>query len=620
MDRRSDGHPPRSSFSDHSRPLYRHVRAPTDFDERDEHAISTSSSSSPSSGDFIGPDESASAPRGDHHSQISLRPPPGDRSRAPSHASRPRPHHLHIPQGHRPNSHQGSFRAASRERVRIRETIVDPPYHRSGNDTRRHTSGSRERSRERSSSSGSSMSGSDSTSSYGEPGPRSRGFHYDHHQYPHHTPYPQHHGPPPGPHHGPPPQAYSHYELTRMPPPMDHYDRYGRRDYYGEYPPDFPPDYRRQPPPRPLNYPETRPYQAPDLMPAAYYANHHHYPPPPQPQIPMQPVAYISTPSPAPKSPAPPPENPELKALEARYKELLDAQTRAEEHRKLAEMNAAREEKIRIEAEIKAIEKYQAAQAEDKRRKDEIAAAENAAKEKSEKAADEKAKKVKEETEKKAAEEKKKFDEMEKKKKELEEEVKKVKGDPDEKKPPIRMKDAVLDRRFDFPWKMGKNWNSTMKLLEQAFEAFPDLHARILENRFELAGPDKQIILPSVWETTVQPGWEVSILMANEDPMVGLPHGVGGMTLDDHGHKHGKKKKKSSSKSKHKEKRREFDIVDPMPHFHGGGVPLPPGALPFPPPPGAILPDLEEDERHRKKKKHKEKKMFIFGGTGKRRS
>lgn len=55
------------------------------------------------------------------------------------------------------------------------------------------------------------------------------------------------------------------------------------------------------------------------------------------------------------------------------------------------------------------------------------------------------------------------------------------------------------------------------------YESFPDLQMRVIEGRFELIGPDKQIILHSLWERSVQPGWEVTLLMPPDfrpDPLL----------------------------------------------------------------------------------------------------
>ncbi|KAF2221603.1 hypothetical protein BDZ85DRAFT_202293 [Elsinoe ampelina] len=231
------------------------------------------------------------------------------------------------------------------------------------------------------------------------------------------------------------------------------------------------------------------------------------------------------------------------------------------------------------------------------------------------------------------------MEDLEKKKKELEEDIKKAKGDPDSKKAPVRLKDSVLDRKFDFPWALAKKWSDTLKLLEQAYEAFPELHRRVLENRFELVGPDRQIILPSVWETTVQPGWEITLLMPPDPHQQMDPLMEQMMMMDLHGGGGGKKKHKSSgkhkdgkssSKDKDRRKKRGPDLVDapmvPMPGPYPGGMGMPNGALfgtgPLPPPPMDGLVDmdpaggrLEKDERGRKKReKERGKKSGQSGG------
>ena len=161
---------------------------------------------------------------------------------------------------------------------------------------------------------------------------------------------------------------------------------------------------------------------------------------------------------------------------------------------------------------------------------------------------------------------------------------------------------------------------------------------RITNMHFELIGPDKQHILPAVWETTVHPGWEVTVMMPNERPPIGpgeLPGHMHDLHLGDghRKHKHGKKK----SSSKHKSSRRHHDvqIVDAPPMMHGapgGGVPLyqggplPPGAIPMGPPEG-VYEDLElmEDESGRKHRRSGKKvaksngKSWFLGGGSKRK-
>ncbi|KAF2148051.1 hypothetical protein K461DRAFT_298150 [Myriangium duriaei CBS 260.36] len=87
----------------------------------------------------------------------------------------------------------------------------------------------------------------------------------------------------------------------------------------------------------------------------------------------------------------------------------------------------------------------------------------------------------------------------------------------DDAKLPLELRDGVLDRMFNVPWKFGKDWKSMMRLVEQVYVGFPELHMRILENKFEMVDEGGHIILPAAWNTTVKPGGEVNMLMAKED-------------------------------------------------------------------------------------------------------
>lgn len=168
---------------------------------------------------------------------------------------------------------------------------------------------------------------------------------------------------------------------------------------------------------------------------------------------------------------------------------------------------------------------------------------------------------------------------------------------------------------------------------------WPELAIRIRESRFELIGPDKQIILPSVWETTVKPGWEVTVLMQNEHHH----------TLHHRGH-HGHAaefmvEERSSSRHRHKDKkgnpmlvrkRSKHKKAEPVivsapevgmpmaPQFIHGGDPM------FGPPPpidGLAALDLEElpegvvgvVKKSRSRKKGSSSGGGFLFGTGKKR-
>ncbi|KAK8207025.1 hypothetical protein IWZ01DRAFT_508952 [Phyllosticta capitalensis] len=82
----------------------------------------------------------------------------------------------------------------------------------------------------------------------------------------------------------------------------------------------------------------------------------------------------------------------------------------------------------------------------------------------------------------------------------------------DEKKPPIKFKDAV-GRKFSFPWHLCNNWKGMEALVKQAFLHVDVLGQQVHNGHYDLVGPDGEIILPQIWEATVEPGWEVSMHM-----------------------------------------------------------------------------------------------------------
>jgi hypothetical protein len=50
-------------------------------------------------------------------------------------------------------------------------------------------------------------------------------------------------------------------------------------------------------------------------------------------------------------------------------------------------------------------------------------------------------------------------------------------------------------------------------LIKQVFPHVDVLGPQVHEGHYDLIGPDGEIIPPQVWETTVQPGWEITMDM-----------------------------------------------------------------------------------------------------------
>ncbi|PQE06220.1 kinetoplast-associated kap protein [Rutstroemia sp. NJR-2017a BBW] len=93
----------------------------------------------------------------------------------------------------------------------------------------------------------------------------------------------------------------------------------------------------------------------------------------------------------------------------------------------------------------------------------------------------------------------------------------------DDKRQPIRLKDAV-GRTFAFPFYLCSTW-AAKKLIKQAFIHVEFFGPLVQEGRYDLLGPDGEIILPQVWEVWVQPGWSITMQMwpVSEDELLAKP-------------------------------------------------------------------------------------------------
>lgn len=83
---------------------------------------------------------------------------------------------------------------------------------------------------------------------------------------------------------------------------------------------------------------------------------------------------------------------------------------------------------------------------------------------------------------------------------------------PDTSKAHIRFKDAV-GRNFLFPWAVCKTWKGMEGLIKQAFAHVDVLGDHVRAGHYDLTGPDNEHILPQVWESVVQPDWEIQMHM-----------------------------------------------------------------------------------------------------------
>lgn len=135
----------------------------------------------------------------------------------------------------------------------------------------------------------------------------------------------------------------------------------------------------------------------------------------------------------------------------------------------------------------------------------------NTARAEAEKKAKEEAEASQEIHEKKLAEAKNVLQELERARIVAEYEAKKLKPS-DKPKLPIRFKDAV-GREFSFPWHMVETWKGMEELINRAFLNVEKIGPDVLEGRYDLTGPDGEVILPQLWETIVQPNMTIKMQM-----------------------------------------------------------------------------------------------------------
>jgi hypothetical protein len=103
--------------------------------------------------------------------------------------------------------------------------------------------------------------------------------------------------------------------------------------------------------------------------------------------------------------------------------------------------------------------------------------------------------------------------------------------EPDDKKKPIKFKDAV-GRKFSFPFHLCSTWAVSLatprgslikltscflqgmeELIKQAFVHVDLIGPHVLKGQYDLIGPNGEIILPQVWETMIEPDWAITMHM-----------------------------------------------------------------------------------------------------------
>ncbi|KAL5333578.1 hypothetical protein BJX70DRAFT_56833 [Aspergillus crustosus] len=83
---------------------------------------------------------------------------------------------------------------------------------------------------------------------------------------------------------------------------------------------------------------------------------------------------------------------------------------------------------------------------------------------------------------------------------------------PPDKKKPIKFKDA-LGRKFSFPFDLCCTWKGMEELIKQAFLHIEVIGPHVADGHYDLIGPNGDIILPQVWETVLEPDWNITMHM-----------------------------------------------------------------------------------------------------------
>ena len=50
-------------------------------------------------------------------------------------------------------------------------------------------------------------------------------------------------------------------------------------------------------------------------------------------------------------------------------------------------------------------------------------------------------------------------------------------------------------------------------MIKEAFLHVADLGPRVADGHYDLLGPKDEIIMPSIWESVIEPGWEITMHM-----------------------------------------------------------------------------------------------------------
>jgi hypothetical protein len=173
-------------------------------------------------------------------------------------------------------------------------------------------------------------------------------------------------------------------------------------------------------------------------------------------------------------------------------------------------------------------------------------------------------------------------------------------------------------------------------LIKQAFKHVEVTGPHVQEGHYDLIGPDGEIILPVVWEKTVQPGFQISMRMwpMDKHPLPG-PRFPDGMTPEQRMHWIDQRRRMAAAQAQgghggHHGGHGRAQPMRPPPGFAGmppiGGQPPPRPGMMFPPPGGegmrpgmgpAMVDVVDVKPRKDKGKKAKKTLGFFSGASSK---
>ncbi|KAK3368388.1 hypothetical protein B0H63DRAFT_528757 [Podospora didyma] len=77
---------------------------------------------------------------------------------------------------------------------------------------------------------------------------------------------------------------------------------------------------------------------------------------------------------------------------------------------------------------------------------------------------------------------------------------------------PVLFKCAV-GRKFSFPYEHCKNYHNMRELINEAYLHVDIIGPHVLDGHFDLVGPNGELILPSMWNSTIRPGDAITMHM-----------------------------------------------------------------------------------------------------------